>query len=137
MLRKDVLFACLVPISLVNRAPADEGEKENLRDAKKIILLDPELVWIVHKVPDVGTHQVHMRRLNMFGPEPDMLGVMTGPPNIKTEDWLPKQEELFANKNNGYTEHNTLKKNGLWHYIAKDNKLRLIVPEEHRDELVV
>ena len=43
---------------------------------------------------------------------------------------------LFLNKENGYTKKNTVLKKGLWYHSANDTDIRLIVPEEYRDELV-
>ena len=135
-LNKDAPFACLVPISLVNQAPEDEKQKERLRAAKKIVLLDPELVWVIHGVPGITKHQVHARQVLTFGPEPDLLGVLTGPPQFDANTWRPAQENLFKSKANGYNKKNTVLKNGLWYHSTNGTDIRLIVPEEHRDELL-
>ena len=135
-LRKAVPFACLVPISLMNQAPADESQKETLRATKKIVLLDPELVWVMHGVPEITKHQVHARQILTFGPEPDLLGVLTGPPQFDANTWRPAQEKLFKDKANGYNKNNTVLKKGLWYHSASSTDIRLIVPEEFRDELL-
>ena len=73
-------FVCLTPISLVNQAPPDEQVRDRLRKATKIVLLDPELTWVLHGVPGLDKHQVHARHVHTFGPEPDLAGILTGPP---------------------------------------------------------
>ena len=43
-LKRDQPFACLVPISLVNKAPSSEQVRDRLQAAAKIALLDPQMV---------------------------------------------------------------------------------------------
>ncbi len=127
-------FAVLVPISLVNRAPETEDERERLQQAKKIVLLDPELVWVSYDIPGTRIHEVHSRQVHTFGPEPDLSSVLTGPPTIDTSAWREPQEQYIAEQAE-YGQQNTILSRGLWHYQLNDRELRLIVPPEWQAEL--
>ena len=89
-LKKDKPFACLLPISLVSRAPSNKEVKDKLQSAAKIVLMDPEMVWIVHNVPGVNTHQVHTREIHRsFGPEAE--GIVAEFPEFDMKTWPAKQ----------------------------------------------
>ena len=127
-------FAALVPIALVNRAPSTEEAKQVLQQAKKIVLLDPELVWVLHGIPGAKMHEVHRRQVDTFGPEPDLSTVLTGPPQIDTTEWQQQQEAYIAEQAE-YGDQNTILSRGLWHYQPTERELRLIVPPDHQKEL--
>ena len=128
-------FACLTPISLVNQAPPDEQVSVKLRKTTKIVLLDPELTWVIHGVPGLDRHQVHARHVHTFGPEPDLVGILTGPPEFDTAGWAPAQKKLIDDRGNKYSAKNTVRSQGLWYHKQGDTEIRLIVPEEHQQEL--
>ena len=109
--------------------------KARLQEATKIVLMDPELVWVIHGVPDLSKHQVYAREIHVFGPEPDLQGILQGPPDFDAADWEPMQRQLIK-ANKVYTAANTVKRpNGLWYYINEDAAARLIVPSDHQLEL--
>ena len=93
-LQKDAPFAILMPISLLTKANLTADERAKVKRAAKHILLEPELVWIMHNVPGVENCQVHRRELPYFGPKPDMIGIMVGPPKFDTTTWPQKQQKL-------------------------------------------
>ena len=41
-------------------------------------------------------------------PEPDLAGILTGPPEFDTSEWAPAQEKLIGDSDN-YNAKNTLK----------------------------
>ena len=84
-LEKDRPFACLVPISLVGKAPSNEINKTRLQEATKIVLLDPEMVWVLHKVPQVTSHQVQARDLHHMDIESE--GLLAKQPDLKLNRW--------------------------------------------------
>ena len=116
----------------MNQAPPDEQVRDRLRKATKIVLLDPELTWVVHEVPGLDKHQVHARHVLTFGPEPDLAGISTGPPEFETAEWAPEQEMLIHGSENGYSSKNTVKSRRLWYYKLDDTSIRLIVPTEQQ-----
>ena len=88
-LEKDQPFACLVPISLVGRAPSNAQNKQRLQAAVKIVLLDPEMVWVVHKVPSMTSHQVQAREIHHMDIEPE--GIIAKNPKWKVKEWPEHQ----------------------------------------------
>ena len=93
-LRKDKPFAMLIPLSLLHLTPGGNAVKTKLKNAAKHVLTQPELVWIIHKVPGVTSCQVHRRQIPYFGPEPDMIGILEGPPAFDIKDWPAKQKQF-------------------------------------------
>jgi hypothetical protein len=72
-LTKGKPFACLIPISLVGKTPSDEENKSKLQGTTKMVLLDPEMVWVMHGIPGMHTHQVQAREIHHMPPEPEGL----------------------------------------------------------------
>jgi len=87
-LTKKAPFACLLPISLVGMAATNQANKDLLQAATKIVLLDPEMVWIVHNIPGFNRHQVHARTIHRMEPEPE--GILAGKCEIVID---PKEQE--------------------------------------------
>ena len=90
-LSKDKPFACLIPISLVDKAPSNKENANKLRAAAKLVLLDPEMVWIMHNVPNVTSHQVYAREIHRWDPEPE--GIIARHPNFNLAEWPQLQRE--------------------------------------------
>ena len=57
-LRRDIPFACLVPSCLVDVIPDDPQNRKALTETTKIVLLRPEVTWVVHKIRSINKHQV-------------------------------------------------------------------------------
>ena len=63
--------------------------------------------------------------MQTFGPEPDLAGILTGPPEFDTTEWAPAQAKLIDDSDN----------RGLWYYKLDETEIRLIVPTEYQQGL--
>ena len=121
-LTKDKPFACLVPICLAGESPSNKLNRERLQDAAKIALLDPELVWILHKIPTVTQHRVYAREIHRW--EPETEGVIAKHPNFNTKTWPKLQAEYIA-KHSAVYKGNIFKNEatGLLYFVKNDKRM--------------
>ena len=81
---KDVPFACLVSSCLINLIPDSPENKRKMDETTKLVLLSPEVTWIVHNVKEVNRHQVYSSHMDIesFGSEKEPInGLIRPPPN--------------------------------------------------------
>ena len=122
-LTKNAPFACLMPISLVGRAPEGQENRDKLQAAIKIVLLDPEMVWILHKVPGIGTHQVQAREIHRMAIEPE--GIIAKHPELDLQAW-PEQQLTYLRKHPAVYKGQIYRNeaNGLYFYVQADKTER-------------
>ena len=102
LIRKNKPFALLMPLSLLHKTKVSNEEKAAIQKAAKHVLAGPELTWVIHRVPGVENCRVYRRKLPYFGPEPDMIGIMSGPPDFDTSTWPEEQRKLILKHSNLY-----------------------------------
>ena len=119
VLKKNAPAAVLMPLSLLTKAELNESESKTLRQAAKHILAEPELVWVVHGIKNIIPCQVHRRQIPYFGPEPDMIGIMTGPPEFDVRTWLPEQKAYVQQHSKMYKGNVSMGTDKLLYYSPK------------------
>ena len=99
-LDKGTPFACIIPGCLVNLIPDTPKHKETINESSKIVLLSPELTWIIIGIPSIKEHQVlSMETLNVpdvsFGDLEDFRGIIKESPNWNFREWVPLQDLMI------------------------------------------
>ncbi len=57
----------MVSISLVGKSPNNKQDRDKLKATTNLVLIDPEMVWILHNIPgeikdQVFAREIHRRR---------------------------------------------------------------------------
>ena len=96
-LRKDRPFACLIPSCLIHLVSENPEHERKIKEVKKIVLLQPELTWIIHKIKSINEHQVYsmVQERNSFHELKDLRGIIREHPNWDLKQWVPEQEKII------------------------------------------
>ena len=133
-------FACLVPSCLVNLLPQGKKNKNIMKNSIKLVLLQPELTWIIHSINSITQHQVFpsMAAVNTFGNLNDFRGIVRGHPNWNLKEWVPKQESMRLQHTETYPEEKIHRResDGFLLFKNSSDQMVALVPPEHVDELV-
>ena len=78
---------------MVNLIPDFPRNKEILEGAAKLVLLQPEVTWLVHGIKSIR-HNVYTctGEINTFHELEDMRGIVKASPDWDLKDWIPQQE---------------------------------------------
>ena len=139
---KDVPFACLVSSCLINLIPDSPENKRKMDETTKLVLLSPEVTWIVHNVKEVNRHQVYSSHMDIesFGSEKEPInGLIRPPPKWNFGDWSTDQEKMVKASPEIYTKDKIYRRESdgfITYQVTKDTVVAL-VPEARRSELVL
>ena len=86
------------------------------------MLLDPEMVWIMHNVPNVTSHQVYAREIHRWDPEPE--GIIARHPNFNLAEWPQLQREYVKQHPRVYDGRIFRNENTNLLYFVDSNKPR-------------
>ena len=136
-------FACLIPSCLVNLIPETPQHQESVKECKKIVLLQPELTWILYGIPSIKEHQVlsisvsDVRDIS-FGNLNDFRGIVKEPPEWNFTEWVPLQEEMIRRYPTLYPNEKISSRasDGFKSYTPDREKSLVLVPPKHVKELV-
>ena len=133
-------FACLIPSSLVNLVPKNPKNKEIILKSRKIVLLQPELTWIIHGIDSIKEHQVFSAEVdfNTFGDLKDFRGIIRGSPEWDLTEWVPLQMEMIRENPEVYPNDqiSTRQSDGFKLFTPNLEKTLAIVPQPYIKELV-
>ncbi|MCP4456460.1 MAG: hypothetical protein GY816_00290, partial [Cytophagales bacterium] len=139
-LTKDKPFACLVPSCLIHRTPSNKVNRSRLRQASKLVLLDPEMTWVVYGIPTMK-HNVYPANMkqNTFGHLTDLRGIIRRGLEFKAEDWVPGQQSLVKEHPDIYTDKaiHPRKSDGFVLYRPTPDETRAVVPKNKIKPLVI
>jgi len=134
-------FACLLPSCLVNLLPQTEENKEMMSQSIKLVLLQPELTWILHAIPSVTRHEVYpiISQPEVFSGLTDFRGIVRGHPNWNLKDWVPEQRKMVDKNRKIYSPDKIhyRKSDGFILYKPKMEVTLALVPEKYRTELIL
>ena len=137
---KGVPFACLTPSCLVNLLPNGPENKKKLEEASKLVLLSPELTWIVMGISTI-THNVFPveERRQTFGNLKDLRGIIRESPQWDLRDWVKPQEDLIKEHPKIYLKNQIFKRDsdGFMLYKPNVDKTLAVVPKQYVKELVI
>ena len=140
-LTRNLPFACLLPSCLVNLTPDNPQNQKALNETIKIVLLTPEVTWILHKVDSIHQHQVYTSWLDMntFGNEEEHIhGIVRPPPKWNFKEWSVDQEKMLKNFPKLYPKnkiHRRASDGFVTFTLTKDSTVAL-VPKKYRTQLI-
>jgi hypothetical protein len=140
-LNKDTPFACLLPSCLVNLIPNNPQNEKALKKTIKIVLLQPEVTWIVHKISSIHQHQVYSSWMDLdtfgTGQEP-INGIVRPPPQWNFSEWSKEQEKMVENSPDEYPKNRLHRRESdgfVTFDLTKDTRVAL-VPKQYRSKLI-
>ena len=114
--------------------------KKKVEDTTKIVLLQPEVTWIVHGIKSM-THQVLPVRMDRhtFHQLQDLRGIVQPSPQWDLTQWAPLQQQLAQQQPTLYPNSKILRRasDGLLLFTPTPTQTLTIVPEKHVKELVL
>ena len=139
---RNIPFACLLPSCLINLIPDSPRNKQALTETTKIVLLRPEVTWIVHKIPSITKHQVYssFMEMNTFGSEPEPInGIVRPPPKWDFKEWSKEQEEMVNKFPKLYPKNKIHRResDGFITFDITEDKTAALVPESCRSKLII
>ena len=140
-LDKDVPFACLTPSCLVNMVPNNPQNEKALKETVKIVLLRPELTWVVHKISSIRQHQVYSTwmEIESFGTGQEPInGIVRPPPQWNFNEWSKEQEKMIKESPQEYPKNRLHRRESdgfITFDLTKDDTVAL-VPKEYRSRLI-
>ena len=136
-------FACLIPSCLVNLIPENPEHKKTIQECKKIVLLQPEMTWLIFGIKSVTEHQVYSIDVaneteESFGDLQDFRGIVGNPPDWDLRTWVPLQERMIRENPEIYTNDkiSTRESDGFKLFSLDPERTLALVPQEHIKELV-
>ena len=141
-LRKDKPFACLLPSCLIDLIPDSPQNKEALKKTIKIVLLRPEVTWIIHKIRSITQHQVYSSFLEIdtFGSDPEPYnGIIRPPPQWNFKEWSKEQDKMVKDNPKLYPKNKIHRRESdgfMTFNLTKDITVAL-VPKSKRSELII
>ena len=142
-LSKGKPFACLVPSCLVHLIPEGPEHQRIIIKAVKIVFLQPEMTWIIHKIKSIIHHQVYAVDNSdptelTFGDLNDFRGIVRGTPDWDFKKWVPLQAKMITSNPKIYTKDkiSTRQSDGFKLYTPNKDNTFAIVPKVYRKELV-
>jgi transposase InsO family protein len=141
-LTRNIPFACLLPSCLINLVPNNPINKKALDKTIKIVLLRPEVTWILHKIDSVHQHQVYSSWLdiNTFGTDQEPIdGIVRPQPKWNFEKWSAEQEKMIENSPELYPENKLHRRvsDGFVTFTLPNDITVALVPEEYRSKLII
>ena len=139
--KRDKPFACLLPSCLINLIPDSPQNKEALKETTKIVLLRPEVTWIIHKIRSITQHQVYasFMDMNTFGLDPEPFnGIIRPPPKWNFKEWSKEQDDMVKENPKLYPKNKIHRResDGFMTFdLTKDTTVAL-VPKSRRSELI-
>ena len=139
-LEKKTPFACLVPSCLVNLIPTPE-HRDAMDKTIKIVLLQPELTWVVYNIEAIHRHQVFpaVQERNTFTNLTDFRGIVRDTPDWDLRDWTPGQIQLISDNPQLYPPDKicTRSSDGFKLFKPDADSIMAIVPPDYVKELVL
>lgn len=127
----------------MNIIPENPKHEKIIRDAKKIVLLQPELTWVIYGVPTIKEHQVMSITDSdvmdfSFGDLKDFRGIIKISPEWDLKEWVPLQERMIRENPLLYSENKiyTRQSDGFKLYTPDSEKSLALVPQQHVKALV-
>ena len=142
-LDKGAPFACLVPSCLVHLIPDNPEHQEAIRTSRKIVFLQPEMTWLIHKIDSVTENQVYSAVNSdpteiTFGDLNDFRGVVRETPQWDFKTWVPLQENMIKENPKIYpnAKISTRESDGFKLYTPDSENALALVPKHYVPELV-
>jgi len=139
-------FACLVPSCLIHHIPKDPRTRVLMNRTKKLVLLQPEVTWIIHRIPSITNHEVYtiQEDINTFGNDqegslPNLGGIIRGSPRWNLKEWVPDQEKMVTQFPKIYPKRKIWKRktDGFLLFKPDEETTLALVPTDKREELTV
>jgi len=138
-LDKDIPFACLVPSCLVNLLPDTPEQKKKVEQTSKLVLLQPEVTWIIHGIPCIK-HNVFSATTSTqsFSDISDFRGIIAPTQDWDFKTWVPEQKQMIKKYPKIYKDETIYKRtsDGFILYKPNEDQTLALVPQERVNELV-
>ena len=106
----------------------------------KIVLLQPELTWVIHRIDSITKHKVYsvQEEIHTYGDITDLRGIIKDSPKWNLKKWIPGQEKMIQNHPEVYPKEKIWQRttDGFLIYKPNEETTLAIVPPDYREELI-